>query len=381
MNPLNIFKNLGYEVIPDPHFGEVIQMSAEDAFDFSSIVGSNYLIGNYGVSMKGRNEVFIHRSLFHEGVYIYSPGLFGRDINRFINDQNTGPTLKKEYPQIFSGKKKVCIYNLAKTERSNIESDVIKQIVSENGNPEEYVLFKFNSKDSYIEPFMEWVCSRYFIKKGYIFENQCPFFQQSFNYKDKKLTGGIPDISAIKSPDFNLLSKFNIVGKDKGVTINKISNLINFNLISKTNPLPDNFNYELIIGEVKCTSSGQVQALKQLNKYESVDLANELFTLIPDCENNGSANYGSWHIKNDTLSINPGGKLTPNFAHQKEDAVWFQTYLKINLLANLPIEIIREELSKKFNGTNFYSYQLIDYAISLELEDLLNMIVKHYGIH
>ena len=73
MNLFEIFKNLNYKVVPDPHFGEVIEMTAEEAFDFSAIVGSNYLLGMYGISMKGRNEVFIHRNIFHGGAYIYSP--------------------------------------------------------------------------------------------------------------------------------------------------------------------------------------------------------------------------------------------------------------------------------------------------------------------
>jgi hypothetical protein len=55
-----IFKNLNFNLIDDVCFAEVIEMSAEDAFDFSAIVGSNYLISENGISAKGRNEIFIH---------------------------------------------------------------------------------------------------------------------------------------------------------------------------------------------------------------------------------------------------------------------------------------------------------------------------------
>ena len=72
-------------------------MSAEDAFDFSSVVGSNYLINDNGISMKGRNEVFIHRSLFHNNSLIYSPGLYGRDINLELQDENSGCLLKNKF--------------------------------------------------------------------------------------------------------------------------------------------------------------------------------------------------------------------------------------------------------------------------------------------
>ena len=85
-------------------------MSAEDAFDFSSIVGSNYLDKFNGISMKGRNEIFIHRSVFLEKSLIYSPGLFGRNEKLELKDENSGFTLKDKYPQVFTGQKKVIIY-------------------------------------------------------------------------------------------------------------------------------------------------------------------------------------------------------------------------------------------------------------------------------
>ena len=79
MDLFSIFKNLNYEIIEDTCFKRVVQMSAEDAFDFSSIIGSNYLDKYNGFSMKGRNEIFIHRSVFQEKSLIYSPGLFFQD--------------------------------------------------------------------------------------------------------------------------------------------------------------------------------------------------------------------------------------------------------------------------------------------------------------
>ena len=381
MNLFEIFKNLNYKVVPDPHFGEVIEMSAEEAFDFSAIVGSNYLLGMYGISMKGRNEVFIHRNIFHGGAYIYSPGLFGRDINRYICEENSGEALLKRYPSIFSSNKRLAIYNLKKNQRSNIDAEVIKSILASKGNPEDYLLFKFTEKENYIEPFIEWIVSRHLLSKGYLFENQCPFFQQSFDYKGTKLTGGIPDVSAMKSSDFSLLSKYNIISPNKGLIINKLPVLINFGLISKTPSNNYETAYELIIGEVKCDSGGLIQAIKQLEKYESVQLANKMYSLIPDCKDNGSTKFGSGYIENNKFFLIDKTTLPIDRKHQLDDSQWLSTYIKINLLANLPMSVIKEGLSIKFKQQDFYSYHLIDYALALDLEELLEKIVGHYGIH
>ena len=43
------------------------------------LLQTNYLLHPVGISMKGRNETFVIRSVFQENSYIYSPGLFGRN--------------------------------------------------------------------------------------------------------------------------------------------------------------------------------------------------------------------------------------------------------------------------------------------------------------
>ena len=120
MDLFRIFENLNYRIIKDNCFTEVVQMSAEDAFDFSAIIGSNYLDNLNGFSMKGRNEVFVHRSIFHEDSLIYSPGLFGRNKDLELQDENSGFLLKEKFPQVFNGQKKIILYKLI-----NISDDFV----------------------------------------------------------------------------------------------------------------------------------------------------------------------------------------------------------------------------------------------------------------
>lgn len=100
-----ILNNLGFQIINDPIFGEIIQMSASDAYVFSATTGAKYLLYQNGITMKGRDEVFIHRSLFSNGHLIYSPGLFSRNKSGFLREGDSADNLKIKYPSVFFGPK------------------------------------------------------------------------------------------------------------------------------------------------------------------------------------------------------------------------------------------------------------------------------------
>ena len=354
-------------------------MSAEDAFDFSSIVGSNYLDKFNGISMKGRNEIFIHRSVFQEKSLIYSPGLFGRNEKLELKDENSGFTLKDKYPQVFTGQKKVIIYKLEINERSNVESKVIKRILDNKLNPNDYLLFKYREFYKNLEPFLEWLSFEHFKKKGYMFENQCPFFQQSFKYNNKNFTGGIPDVSAFKTESFKVLEEYSILNNQRGILINKLSNLLNFNIIKKKKKIKSKYSYELIIGEAKTDISNLNQALTQLAKYNNVELANHLYSIIPNCKNNTNPLFGEIYIENDKLYIKDSNrKLSINSKNQKIDEEWLDIYIRINLMGNLPFNKLIEHL-KNFNNlkkdAKIYSSHLLNFASKTNTEEILKLIL------
>lgn len=103
---MGIFNQIGFKTIKDDLFGEILEMSAYDTFDFSALTGAKYLSNENGVTVKGRNETFIHRSIFQEDALIYSPGLFERDINEYVEEGNSANYLNSKYPFIFKGNKK-----------------------------------------------------------------------------------------------------------------------------------------------------------------------------------------------------------------------------------------------------------------------------------
>ena len=67
-------ENCGFEKITT-NVGHFIKLPLLDALRFSLIQGGCFLNNCVGTTLKGRSEVFIHRSIFQNDSLIYSPGL------------------------------------------------------------------------------------------------------------------------------------------------------------------------------------------------------------------------------------------------------------------------------------------------------------------
>ncbi|MDQ5981848.1 MAG: hypothetical protein QG570_606, partial [Patescibacteria group bacterium] len=301
---LNIFEKLGFRIVKNDYLGELVEMEAYDAFILSSIAGSPYLIDENGVTMKGRSEVFIHRSVFQKEYFIYSPGLFSRDLTGKLKEGNSADALGIKYPSVFIGKKYIYIHDILNETSSNIEREIYETI-SKNTNPAEYLLFKNFQSGSSAEPFYEYLTSVFFIKKGYIVENQVPWFQQSFKYKEVTLNGGIPDFAAFHSTISKYLRQYGVIDKQNGIALNLLPVLRNFKLkrVSSVQQISDT-KYELIIGEVKSDKGSLPAAINQLSKYKEVELANELYTIIPNINDNNVKSIGEIFVHNGHLEMN-----------------------------------------------------------------------------
>jgi len=371
---LNIFKSLGFAISYNAMIGNLIEMEAEDAFVFASITGSPYMISKYGIGVKGRSEVFIHRSVFQNEYYIYSPGLFTRDIKGYLKEGNSARRLKKEFPQIFSEKKFIYIKDISINNSSNIERQVYEYLLQNKTNPENIILMKNFETGSTGEPFLEYLASIFFINQGYVVENQAPWFQQAFKYQGKVINGGIPDFSAFKSSILIYLNKIAATENNKGFPLTLLPVIHNFRNIreipGKVYPTKQ-MEYKLILGEAKTAASSLPSALKQLRKYKQVNLANELYTIIPDVKNNGEDEIGEIFLENGKIIIGePGEKLIIDKNHQTIDNEWCDNYIKILLLGNIDFDKIENILKEyRINSgqkplENYEAHHLIDFVLN-----------------
>ncbi len=388
---IKIFSNLGFKIIKDPDMGDLIEMDPKNAFVFSSVVGSPYLIFPYGITMKGRSEVFIHRSIFSNGYYIYSPGLFNRDQKGSLKEGNSADVLLEKYPAIFKNKKYVYIHDIEISTLSNVESYIFDLLKSKGKNPEDYILYKNFTSGASAEPLFEYLASINYIHEGYITENQVPWFQQNLKYNDQILQGGIPDFSAFNCDLSSYLESVGIIDKNLGVCINLLPVIKNFQKLNQyERGIEHKSNYRLIIGEVKSSKSSLVGALGQLKKYHDVKLANELYTIIPDVKDNLKENFGEIYLDNNAIKINKAKlKIEIDPTRQKMDNNWLSVYIKTLLLGNLPFaKIIKfiEDYRKSKNLALLESYEAVHLLDAIENSNndiFFNYLTSNiiYGIH
>ena len=358
-------------------FGNSYKISAQNAFLISSIVGCNYLINPVGFSLKGRNEVFIHRTVFQEGTFIYSPGLFNRDKSGKIVDGNSAPSLLSKFPNLFAEDKKLICVNLKTKTRSNVELNICNELKKLNRNPEEYIILKLK-EDSGFEPILELLSFCYFKKNGYIFENQAPFFQQNFKYKNKVVNGGIPDISLFKIPAQNLLYRKFKIHTDTSIPINFIpfikNDLFKEEVKESIKPIE---KHELILGEAKNSISSKNQAIKQMEKYSFVDLSDNVISFMPDYCNSDEEKFSSLYLDKNDIKFKNKYSSNKNTDFELEDTIFLETSIKMNLLASLNFneltEIVADNFKEKVKD-GFYSFHLIDFCLTKEFEDFLGYL-------
>lgn len=373
---LLMFKNLQFNIVDLKGLGNVVEISSYDAFDFSSITGANYLLHPVGISMKGRNETFIHRAVFQENSYIYSPGLFGRNELMMLEEENSADRLKSLYPSVFSGIKYILIENISKGESSNIDETIYKKIVDLGYSPTDFILYKLFKSGQSQESLYEFFSANYFINNGYIVENQTPWFQQNYLYKGERLNGGIPDFSAFKTPLINELIKKGIISPKRGILINKLPVIKNFIEIHDVQSNHD-VEYELIIGEVKSDRSSLEQANRQMEKYAKVELSNKIYSIIPNCPDNGVDSFGKIYFERQRLFIKNSSKSLPvNTVSQKLDCDWINTNIKLNLLGNVPFSKLIELLETKYSLSKkeIRSFHLVDFALTSSINEIFQLI-------
>ena len=379
---IKLLEDLGFKKIETQDY-TFMKMPLADALRFSIINGASFINNSVGTTLKGRSEVFIHRAIFQNNSLIYSPGLFGRDIDGVLCEGNSLYQLYKKFPEIFSGQYKYLLLIKINTgQRSNIEEDLFKQfsiLHSKNPevdyyNPNNILLFKIFDKGTNLEPFLEYLTSNFFNKQGYITENQVPWFQQKYELKGRMINGGIPDFSAFKFSFLNKLAEYGFYSE--GMPIEEFGLMF---LKAESKPTKVNVSYELKLGEVKTSKSSKPQISKQLNQYSEARLANELFGIIPD-ETIGFQKFGLINFVNG-LQYQPKKMSDLDKDLRKKDESWMKIYVKIILLSNIEISKVKEYIYTKTKKdiSKITSQDLLKSIIESDDDEFLEMIKN--GIH
>ena len=377
-----LIKHLQLQEVDELPSGKVYSISAYNAFLLSSIVGCNYLINPVGFCIKGRNEVFIHRSVFQDSTLIYSPGLFSRDINGLLEEGNGSMKILTIFPTLFDEDKKLICIKHDSSKRSNIEQDVYNELLTNNKDPKEYLIIKIHKNSNY-EPILELLSLKKFENQGYIFENQAPFFQQNFEYKDARISGGIPDISFFKTTTQNLLYEKYCLDPNFSVPINIIPFLGKALLPNKKNVKERNSNgalkHELLIGEAKSSIASKKQALNQMKKYSYVDLSDDVFGFLPDCQSYtiDGEDFSSLYLDGTDIKYIKKYSGEKNQAFANEDESFLETTIKVNILSSLKFARLKEILTDHYSGklkNGIRSYHLLNFCLRKSFKEILEYI-------
>ncbi len=356
-------ENFGFKLIDDDDFGTAIEMSARDAFRYSLIQGSPYLFDEYGFTCKEQLNVFYHRSSLNLGYYMYCPGLFGvsRKDNELILDKGNSPYyLNKEFPSLFSSSKIILFHDYDESQspsRAELERDIHKKIKERGDNPENYILTLVSNTSSLKESFLEFITCEYFNRDNYLTESQVPFENNA----------GIPDFAAYKFPHMKFLAENNFI--DGGCCIPEIAAACVFT--NSNTSLSNPSKYDVIIGEAKMNGN----AKKQLDKHYKLKLASKLFVIKP-FNSRIPKDYGLMHIQKDfKINYNSGRNQPQKTSLLKSDEEFLTNYIKFYVIANLPIEKIKDNFIDVKSPIP-ESEQLIENTINYDFFDLIKLVKK-----
>ena len=353
-------KNFGFSLIDDPLIKNQIalELSPQEAFTLSLVQGATYLVSKTGVSFRDRLEVFIHRGVFQNNKYIYSPGLFGRDIEGNLVSGNAPLEIFSKFPSLQQRKKILLFRSTSGSYGSNIEQQTFEELENHELDPSDFMIFKFSDNLTYLEPFFEYLSCKAFDRLGYFTESQTPWFQQSY----QGLTGGIPDYSLFYIKEFDELKDKRLLPDT--MLIQNLSTL--FAWRDTHNTIESDYTFSL--GEVKSSKSNLDSAKNQLDGYSKVNLAENCYATLYD-QTDALGKYGLVNL-DEKFQI----KIIPSTANLKidsklrnDDAAWILDYAKMYLLSNLSFDELADFIHKKTRKRE---------SDNLESFDLLHTIKK-----
>lgn len=346
-------KNFGFKKIVLP-IGDAIIMNSYDAFIYSTVTGSPYLNNEfYPLSLSGLMKIF--NSAFSPS---FITGLYQNSNLHYTPDY-----FKYKIDNIDVGKKYIVPIEIES------EKDYLKQVreiklqcLKSDINYHSILLQRIEKfKNGYgMEPFLEYITSKYFSLRGYVVENQFPLSHSL----------GSPDFGGFKvsKAPIYINNKFN---QDKGFNIIELAMARMFGSKIELKKIEPS---EFIVGEAKTSTTIMED---QLFKYYNTGLFRFAFEIHPFKPESSNELFGLINIKSNyllnvqfpTVSYNSSDNYSRN--HYED---WLVDYFKLYLLANLtePDELTNFSKNKKISLDN--NEKLVQLIKNTSFNELANYI-------
>jgi len=349
-------KNFGFVKTNDSKLGDLIQMSPFDAYIYSTITGHGYLDNTrQPYTPNGLMQVFNQAN-----AYNMVTGMFDRDGNLFHT-----PLYQVNEKPYLTGRDKFILpieYDTNAELQKELE-EIEKYIIEANRKPEDFIICRIKKSTSgySMEPFVEYVASKYFQRNGYFTETQIPFYY----------SGGTPDFAAYSLPDLRKVIKerFNFSGS----SFVGLASIRAFGLHKNGNG--ENDDTEAIVGEVKTAS---LEALDQIKKYLSRGIFNKAYEIIPNKKSpEVIAGLFTFDDKGNVqvYEAKTPAQVIPE--KQTEYLEWLHHYIKYFLIANFTNEELDEFYGQRIGKRTRTIPDLISFVNGLNAEDILDKLSKY----
>ena len=255
---------------------------------------------------------------------------------------------------MFQGDKTVIFHKVTGVQSlTEIESKIHNKIIEKKKDPSDFLLTLVSASNSRKESFLEFVASQYFNGEGYMTENQVPYSNNQ----------GVPDFAAYKSPLIDTLIDEKFI--ESACPLTEISAACIFENDGKSSE--KKVDYEVAIGEAKTNSD----AKKQLLTHKQVGLASCLFEIFAQQEKKND--FGLLKFDPDfKIDFDDKPKQIVKNALLKQDEKFFENYTKFYLIANLPLEKIKQKFVKL--KTERESEQMIKNVMKEKFSDLVEFV-------
>lgn len=341
-----LHNSFGYSQVETP-LGKGVEMTAYDAFIFSSITGAGYLENKiFPFTPKGQMKVF--QNVFENKFVTGLLENYSFRCSPFY--------LNKTRDYLFQGNKIIVPLEFC----DEVELRRKLDLLPESKNTQFVILRLETYKKGFgLEPFLEYLACRYFNSLGYITENQIPLFP----------TVGSPDFGGFKNYSGFELSGLGLF--NKGFNILELSLIRIFHSVEVFQSF-DNKPH-IIVGEAK-TSTTNIN--KQLQKYIDTGLFDEAIEIFPFF--NSSSENSSFFIDSDlSLRYERKSVLNVDFAKQNSYLDWIKNYFKYYILSNFSNDEFRFYY-KVVTGRDFNDNQLLtEFVHEVSINRLISDLKKY----
>ena len=348
--------NFNFKSYRDEFLGEVVVTDSLNAYIYSAVTGHGYLDNIVQpFTPNGLMQIFNQANSYN-----FVTGMFDRDGNLY----HTPFYQAQKRPYLITGRKH--IVPIEYNTNANLQRK-LKEIVSylerQGKDPRNFIICRIKTSTSgySMEPFLEYVATKFFNKQGYLTETQIPFYY----------SGGTPDFAAYLLPDVKKIIKASF--KSSGASFIGLASIKVFGY--RLDGDGEEQIEEAIVGEAKTSS---LTALEQIEKYLESKIFNKAYEIIPHKETPevraGLLTFDSeGHIK--VYEAKVPAEVEPE--RQRKYLDWLRNYIKYFLIANISNEELDEIYSRYTKkGTRNIS-DLVNFINNFRFEEFIE-ILKNY---